>query len=200
MRSGPIIRGGIRDVSGGNACDLHLALTSRIVQILRCFYLYGVRRWLNTILTASWSIVLFWLYRYGWLAVVRSYGGASSIAGVVHMEHQHTTHIVTCGDSTQSQISNKSKLSNSMAMDTLYSEYTWQLSNNVHSYAIWTKMPYNILCYSRRRVRSKDGDSWFDTGNYFLFSSVLWTVGRWTRCLLRRTRALREGYDCATFV
>lgn len=37
------------------------------------------------------------------------------------MEYQHTTHIVTCGDdSTQSQISNKSKLSNSLAMDTLY--------------------------------------------------------------------------------
>lgn len=75
------------------------------------------------------------------------------------MEYQHTTHIVTCGDdSTQSQISNKSKLSNSLAMDTLYGALGVHL-NNVHSYAIRIKMPYNILCYSRRRVRSKDGDS-----------------------------------------
>lgn len=36
------------------------------------------------------------------------------------MEYQHTIHIMTCGDSTQPQISSKSKFSNSMAMGTLY--------------------------------------------------------------------------------
>lgn len=104
-----------------------------------------------------------------WLAVVYSYCGANSIASVVHMEHQHTTHIVTCGKSNQIH-------KNDHRVEVLWLRRTRSTPDNwtseIHSYAISIKMPYNILCYSRRPVRSKNGDVWLDTGDYFLFPSL----------------------------
>lgn len=171
MRSGPIIRGGIRRRFGCEcmwpAFGVDVEDCTDIALLLFISMEYGVQRLkldAHRILT-RW-IVLFWLCRCEWGLTGC---GASSIASVVHMEHQHTTHIVTCGKSIQihKKIRQVEVLWLRRTRGTLDSRV-----NQVHPCAIRIKMPYNILCYSRRRVRSKNGGLWLDTGDYFLFPSL----------------------------